>query len=69
MEPLTLDEQLQALDEAIASGVLVVRYNNRTEQFHTMDDMLKARKFLMSQMHGGRRSVRVSIARFDDERG
>jgi len=67
MEPLTLHEQLQALDEAIASGVLIARYNNRTEQFQTMDDLLKARRFIMGQMANQRRPVRYSVARFDDE--
>jgi len=44
-------EHLKALEEAIATGVMEVKYNDRHVKYNTMNDMLKARS-LMRQALG-----------------
>jgi hypothetical protein len=44
-------EHLKTLEEAIASGVMEVKYNDRQVKYNSMNDMLKARS-LMRQALG-----------------
>ena len=59
--------ELAALDAAIASGLLTVRFGDRLTTYQSMDDMLKARKFLVAkQSSNQRRPVRFSVATFNE---
>jgi hypothetical protein len=56
---------LDALDTAIKSGVLEVRFQDRMERFNSVKDMLVARTLLVSQINppgtapGIRRQIRM----------
>lgn len=47
---------LDALDAAIASGALKVRYNDREVQYQSLADLLKARALVASSIGSGGRS-------------
>lgn len=57
----TLQARLEALDEAIASGVLTFKHGETLTTFRSMDDMLKARNLLLAQIAtaGGVTKTRV----------
>jgi hypothetical protein len=56
LTPTQLQSQLDALDTAINSGVLSVRYQDREEVFQTTDKLIMARDRLYGQI--GRATVR-----------
>lgn len=61
-------EQLDALDAAIASGTLAVRFaDGRMVTYQSIDAMLKARAVMASGIASvaGRSMVRTSITTFD----
>lgn len=58
--------ELAALDAAIASGLLTVRFGDRMTTYQSMDDLLKARKFVAAKQSPGRRAVRFSVATFNE---
>jgi hypothetical protein len=47
-----LQARLEALDAAIASGVLTVRHGETLTTFRSMNEMIKARDLLLSQIDG-----------------
>lgn len=51
---LTKDD-LDTLDEAIASGELTVRVEGREITYRSIDDLLKARRHVASVLKGGRK--------------
>ena len=42
--------QLTALDDAIAQGVLTVKYQDRTVTYRTLDEMLKLRETMKQEL-------------------
>lgn len=46
----TLYARREALDAAIASGVLTVRHGETSTTFHSMSDLLKARAHVQAQI-------------------
>lgn len=42
---------LAAIDDAIASGYLEVKYEDKTVKYQTTDDLLKARALILSQLN------------------
>ena len=49
----TTDEQIQKLEEAIASGAKTIEYDNRKITYKSTDDMLKALALLRRKKAGG----------------
>lgn len=43
--------QLDALDNAIAMGVLSVMYGNKTVQYRSVDDMIKTRNLMYNSLN------------------
>jgi hypothetical protein len=43
-------QQLDAIDEAIASGELVVKYNGKEITYRSMDELLKARNVISESL-------------------
>lgn len=41
---------LDAIDEVIASGELTVKYRDREVTYRSMDDLLRARKLILSDL-------------------
>lgn len=54
------EDQLVALDAAIASGVMEVQFNGRVVRYQTIDNMLKARAILASRL-GTNRPFRLAV--------
>ena len=48
---MTTQEQLDALDEAIASGAKKVKYQDKEVEYHSIDDMLRARNILIGNLN------------------
>ena len=65
LTPTQLQSQLDALDTAINSGVLSVRYQDREEVFQTTDKLIIARDRLYGQLNGRTtvRQVRMSTSK------
>lgn len=63
-------EQLAALDEAIASGTLRVRYGEKDLTYQSMDDLMKARALIARELaaaaHPSRPVPRYQLADFSD---
>lgn len=63
--------QVDALDNAIAGGLLSVRYGDKVTTYQSMDDMLKARAAMIRSLNAEAkpdRSVpRFQVANFADE--
>ena len=57
----TLQARLEALDAAIASGVLTVKHGETLTTFRSMSEMLQARNLLLAQIAaaGGTTKTRV----------
>lgn len=53
-----------ALNKAIASGVMSVRFADRTVQYRSMDEMLRVRHMMAEELGVTRRPNRV-LASFD----
>lgn len=53
-------EQLDAINAAIAAGVTEVRYADKTVRYASMDDMLKARALIMRDLAGTNKTTRLS---------
>ena len=65
LTPTQTQSQLDALDTAINSGVLSVRYQDREEVFQPTDKMIMARDRLYGQLNGRTtvRQVRMSTSK------
>ena len=63
--------QLDALDAAIAKGVLTIRDGEKTITYRSVEDMLSARSALVSllatQADGNRAAPRYQLADFRDD--
>jgi hypothetical protein len=46
-------QQLNDLDAAIAEGVLVVQSNGRRVEYRSLDEMIRTRNLIASQIGGG----------------
>lgn len=44
--------QLDALDEAIANGALVVMYDGKRVEYRTLDDLMRARRIVARGLEG-----------------
>jgi hypothetical protein len=61
LPPMLSDSDLQALAQAIASGVQSVQYADRMVRYNSLADMLKAFQFAMVlQGYGGRPTTRYA---------
>jgi hypothetical protein len=53
--------QLEAIEKAIAEGVLKVKYENKEVEYRSLDDLLKLRDLIKAELglsaRGGRRYV------------
>jgi hypothetical protein len=56
--------QLDALDEAIATGSLEVRYGDKTVKYRALDEMLRIRDAIRESVDGTGASNRVTYATF-----
>lgn len=61
---VTLQARLEALDAAIASGVLIVRHGDTMTTFRSMDDLLKARGLLVAQIAAAGGTTRTRVRYF-----
>lgn len=52
--------QLDALNEAIASGTLRVTYDGRTIEYRSMDDLLRARGLVAASVNGSAGTARAT---------
>jgi hypothetical protein len=43
-------EQLNALDAAIAEGALTVKYQDKSVQYRTLDEMMRIRKLMQKEL-------------------
>ena len=59
----TLQAQIEALDAAMATGELIVRYGDRSVTYRSVDELMKARMTLTRQVRGG---PRFKTARFNE---
>lgn len=57
--------QLDALDAAIASGELIVKYDGREVTYRSFDQLVKARNFVADRLPTATRRVSHSIAYID----
>jgi len=48
---MATQSDLDALDKAIGSGALIVKYQDREVRYQTTKDMLAARNFLYNQLN------------------
>ncbi len=53
---------LDALDNAIASGTLVVQYDGKRIQYHTMAELLRARDLIKSELSAASHGAVASSA-------
>lgn len=44
-------DQLNALESAIAEGVLLVQYENRQVRYRSLEEMLKVRQLMLKQLN------------------
>lgn len=57
-----LEQKLDALDEAIFSGVLEIEYEGRKQRFRSHADMLKARNMILKQLGRTGKLKRITVA-------
>ena len=57
-------DQLTALEAAIASGTLEVRVGDKMVRYQTTVDMIRARDLLRDQLNAGLPSIRTSLTGF-----
>lgn len=57
----TLQARLEALDAAIASGVLTVKHGETLTTFRSMKEMLQARDLLLEQIADANGATRTRI--------
>lgn len=59
-------QQLEAIEAAIARGELTVRFEDRTITYRSVDDLLKARQVIKDALdkQAGSQPNRYSMARF-----
>jgi roadblock/LC7 domain-containing protein len=62
-------DQLNALDAALADGVLEYRHNGRQVRYHSKDEMLKVRATMVSELNAASRMGRPMGALADFSRG
>lgn len=60
-------EQLDAIDAAIAGGTLRVKHGEKEITYRSMDELLKARAAIATGVNGGR-VPRFQLADFSDPR-
>ena len=56
--------QLDALDQAIAAGVLRVTYDGRTTEYRSLDEMIRIRNMMADAIAGSAQTSRSSLASF-----
>lgn len=56
--------QLDALDQAIAEGALTVRYQDKQVQYRSLDEMMRIRSLMASELGVKARSPRRTYASF-----
>lgn len=56
-----LEAQLSALDEAISSGALTVKYQDRQVTYRSMEEMMRARSFILRQLNRGQAKKRITL--------
>jgi len=52
--PEQIQDRIDAIDEAIGSGVLTVTHNGKTMTYRSIDELRRARAALVSQLAGGK---------------
>ncbi len=57
-------DQLTALEAAIASGTLEVRIGDKLVRYQTTVDMIRARDLLRDQLNAGNPTTRTSLTGF-----
>ncbi len=57
-------DQLTALEAAIASGTLEVRIGDKMVRYQTTVDMIRARDLLRDQLNAGNPTTRTSLTGF-----
>lgn len=57
--------QLDALDEAIASGSKRVRYADKEVEYNSLDDMLRLRQLMNDELHPDTRKGNRKLASFN----
>lgn len=65
MSDAKYEAQLEAIEDAMAAGVLSVRYADREVRYSSFDEMSKARAFLLKKL--SRKGSSVSYAEFDPD--
>jgi hypothetical protein len=55
--------QLDAIDDAIARGVLTVEYDGHRVTYHSLDELLKARRFVAQQLSPVNRQTHARFTR------
>jgi len=53
--------KLDALDEAIGSGELIVKWNGKEVTYRSINELMRARNFMVSQMSPGQHRRDASI--------
>lgn len=53
---------LDKLERAIANGMTEVRYSDRTIKYRSLDEMVRARSFMMAELGKARPARRRSVA-------
>lgn len=59
--PTFSQEQLTALDEAIAQGVLEVKYADKTVTYRSLNEMMRIRSLMLSSVSSKRPSRRLAV--------
>lgn len=57
---------LENLDKAIASGLLMAVVDGKTVQYRSQDELIRARSFVANQIAGTRRRSFCARATFED---
>ena len=57
-------DQLTALEAAIASGTMIVHYGDKYIRYQTTADMIKARDIMRDQLSAGNPTSRTSLTGF-----
>ncbi|MEP5730354.1 MAG: hypothetical protein ABJL67_13410 [Sulfitobacter sp.] len=62
----TLDEKIEALEEAMASGVRVVSFDGHKTEYQDISEMQRAVDYFRAQKQtaSGQRSVRANVGAF-----
>lgn len=55
---------LDTINAAIASGAKMVRYADKTVEYHSMEEMMRARELIMNQLGVNAGTSRVTVSQF-----